>query len=233
AVWLTIAIVYTVAFAILLSAPAGSRSESENEFFPTVSLVIPTYNEGQIIGRKLENILELDYPRDKLDVLVVDSASSDDTKDTVRRFANRSHELVNINLIEQPSRQGKSSAINEALRSSRSSSAEVFALTDADVVVRPDALKRLVKRLAQGTTGAASGVEVPVGGRGLLFQIESGYRIVYTAVRMAEASLDTPLMCESEFSVYAKDSIQLLKPGCMCNDLELTVMVRSHNRKGA
>ncbi|OLC62986.1 hypothetical protein AUH73_03265 [archaeon 13_1_40CM_4_53_4] len=169
AVWLTIVIVYTVAFAILLSAPAGSRSESENEFFPTVSLVIPTYNEGQIIGRKLENILELDYPRDKLDVLVVDSASSDDTKDTVRRFANRTHELVNINLIEQPSRQGKSSAINEALRSS---SAEVFALTDADVVVRPDALKRLVKRLAQGTTGAASGVEVPVGGRGLLFQIE-------------------------------------------------------------
>jgi len=230
AVWLTIVIVYTVAFAILLSAPAGSRSESENEFFPTVSLVIPTYNEGQIIGQKLENILELDYPRDKLDVLVVDSASSDDTKDTVRRFANRTHGLVNINLIEQPSRQGKSSAINEALRSS---SAEVFALTDADVVVRPDALKRLVKRLAQGTTGAASGVEVPVGGRGLLFQIESGYRSVYTAVRMAEASLDTPFMCESEFSVYAKDSIQLLKPGCMCDDLELTVMVRSHNRKGA
>src|SRR6266516_6630991 len=108
-VWLCTVAIYTVALARLLLTSRREDSETNIERYPTVSLIVPTYNEGQIIGRKLENILQLDYPRDKLNVLVVDSASTDDTREVVRRFANRTHGLVNINLIEQPSRQGKSS----------------------------------------------------------------------------------------------------------------------------
>jgi cellulose synthase/poly-beta-1,6-N-acetylglucosamine synthase-like glycosyltransferase len=228
-VWLVIVAIYTVALAILFASQHRIKAEPEQEYSPTVSLVVPTYNEGQIIGSKLENILRFDYPKDKLNVLVVDSASTDDTKETVRRYVQENRGRMNITLIEQPSRQGKSSAINEAMRNS---SAEVFALTDADVFVQPQALKQLVKHLTEQNVGAVSGVEIPVGANNSLFQIEAGYRTVYTAVRMAEANLDTPLMCESEFSVFARDSLEPLKPGCMCDDLELTVMIRSRNRRG-
>jgi cellulose synthase/poly-beta-1,6-N-acetylglucosamine synthase-like glycosyltransferase len=227
--WLVIVTIYTVALAILLTSQPRIKADREQEYAPTVSLVVPTYNEGRIIASKLENILQFDYPRDKLNVLVVDSASTDDTRETVRRYAKENQGRMSITLIEQLSRQGKSSAINEALHNS---TAEVFALTDVDVFVQPQALKRLVKNLAEQNIGAASGVEVPIGANNSLFQIEAGYRVVYTAVRMAEANLDTPFMCESEFSAFARDSLEPLKPGCMCDDLELTVMMRSRNRRG-
>jgi len=228
-VWLCTVAIYTVALARLLLTSRREDSETNIERYPTVSLIVPTYNEGQIIGRKLENILQLDYPRDKLNVLVVDSASTDDTREVVKRLSQANEGKTSIRLIEQLSRQGKSSAINEALRISVS---EIFALTDADVLVPPEALKQLVKHLSKEMIGAVSGVEIPVGGTGVLSQVEVGYRSVYTAVRMAEASLDTPFMCESEFSIFTRDSIEPLKPGCMCDDLELTVMMRSRDRRG-
>ncbi|HVH15981.1 MAG TPA: glycosyltransferase [Candidatus Angelobacter sp.] len=227
--WLAIVIVYTVALATLL-ATTKTRIETggEHEDFPSVSLVIPTYNEARIINRKMENILQLDYPKDKLGVLVVDSGSTDATREIVRAFARNNEKRLNVILLGQPTRQGKSAAINEALRYSN---AEVFALTDADIVVGPHALKSLVRHLRDDTVGGVSGVEVPVGGQNLLFQVEVGYRSIYTAVRMAEAAVDTPFMCESEFSAFSRDSLELLKPGCMCDDLELTVTLRSRGRR--
>ncbi len=227
--WLCTVAVYTIALARLVLSSPREDSETDINRYPTVSLVVPTYNEGRIIGRKLENILQLDYPRDKLNVLVVDSASTDDTREVVRRLSQGNEGKASIKLLEQPSRQGKSSAINEALRGSVS---EIFALTDADVLVPPEALKQLVKHLSKEKIGAVSGVEIPIGGSGFLSQVEVGYRSVYTAVRMAEASLDTPFMCESEFSIFTRDSLEPLKPGCMCDDLELTVMMRSRDRRG-
>lgn len=227
--WLIIVIVYTVALAILVTTKTRIETGGKHDDFPSVSLVVPTYNEARIINRKMENILQLDYPKDKLGVLVVDSGSTDGTRETVRAFARNNEERLNVILLEQPNRQGKSAAINEALHYSN---AEVFALTDADTVVRPHALKALVHHLTDLSVGAASGVEVPVGGQNLLFQVEVGYRSIYTAVRMAEAAVDTPFMCESEFSAFSRDSLEPLRPGCMCDDLELTVTLRSHGRRG-
>jgi cellulose synthase/poly-beta-1,6-N-acetylglucosamine synthase-like glycosyltransferase len=225
--WFLTVIIYTLILALLfLTSPRG-RTQSNDGFYPTISLVVPTYNEAQIIGRRLDNILQLDYPKDKLDVLVVDSASTDNTREIVRRFA-RTNPRIHLRLIEQPVRQGKSSAINEALRISNS---DMFALTDADVVVQPQALKNLIRHLGENDIGAASGVEVPVGGENSLSKIETGYRVVYTAVRMAEASLDTPFMCESELSIFKRSFLEPLRPGCMCDDLELTAMMRSKGLK--
>ena len=226
--WLAIVIVYTVALAILVTTKTRIETGGKQKDFPSVSLVIPTYNEAEIINRKMENILQLDYPKEKLGVLIVDSGSTDGTRETVRAFARNNEERLNVILLEQPTRQGKSAAINEALRYSN---ATVFALTDADIVVAPHALKALVGKLGDDSVGAVSGVEVPVGGQNLLFQIEVGYRSIYTAIRMAEAAVDTPFMCESEFSAFSMDSLEPLKPGCMCDDLELTVTMRSHGRR--
>ena len=217
-----------MAFAILVSKHHPYPPQNDMEYFPTVSLVIPTFNEAVVITRKLENVLQLDYPRDKLEVIVIDGGSTDSTAETVRRFADINKGNLKIILKQQHTRSGKSAAIGESLRYSE---AEVFALTDADVIVRPDALSRLVKHLREARVAGVSGVEVPVGAGNVMSSIEAGYRIIYTAIRVSEATLDTPFMCESEFSAFARDSLEPLKPGSMCDDLELTVMIRSHNKR--
>jgi len=223
-VWLTICAVYSLAFAVFLGHPTPDTMKAVNGPRPTVCIVVPTYNEASIIDRKLENILQLNYPRNKLRVMVVDSASIDETRSIVKEFANRHKNQLAVALLEQPVRMGKSQAINEALRVS---DAEIFGLTDADVIVPPEALLKLVQNFQDSSMGGASGFEVPLADESFLSSLEAGYRAVYTAIRKAEASVDTPLMCESEFSLYRRDALGPLRPGCMCDDLELTVMVRS------
>jgi cellulose synthase/poly-beta-1,6-N-acetylglucosamine synthase-like glycosyltransferase len=195
---------------------------------PTVSLIIPTYNEASIIRQKLENVIELDYPREKLEVVLVDSASNDETVRIAQKFAGDHSRDLNLVLIEQPVRRGKSEAINEALRKVRS---EIIVLTDADVTFPPHSLRRLVENFDRDQVGAVSGVEVPIGGKSFLTGIEADYRRIYTAIRMAEAEADSPFMCESEFSAYRRELLDPLRPGVVCDDVELTIMVRSKGFK--
>ncbi len=119
---------------------------------------------------------------------------------------------------------GKSEAINEALRHV---DAEILVLTDADVTFPPISLYKIVAGFQDPRIGAVSGVEVPVGGEDMMGGVEGDYRRIYTAIRMAEASVDTPFMCESEFSAYRRGLVQPLRSGTMCDDIELTVGVRS------
>ena len=135
-------IVYTLCLALLLRSSPRPPLRRISQLVPTVSLVIPTYNEASVIRQKLENVLQLDYPRDKLEVLVVDSASSDETRSIVNRFAEEHRRAINLALIGQPVRRGKGEAINEALRSIRS---EMLVLTDADVSFPSDSLLKLVQ----------------------------------------------------------------------------------------
>ncbi len=190
---------------------------------------MPTYNESEVIGRRLENIAELEFPHDKLQVLVVDSASTDSTRDIVHNFEEKHGQDLQVVLMERPVRLGKAEAINAALPSVQS---EYVVLTDADVTNPRQALSQLLLNFRDKTVGAASGVEIPVGARTLASSLESGYKAIYTAVRMAEAATDTPFMCESEFSAYRKEALRPLRPGCMCDDIELTVALRSTGLRG-
>ncbi len=183
-----------------------------------------------MIERRLNNISELDFPHGKMRVIVVDSASTDATCDIARRFADAHRNDLSVTVIEQSARLGKADAINEALRSVTS---DYFVLTDADVTNPSGALSQLISNFQEDGVGAASGVEIPVAEHTFASRIENGYKAMYTAVRMAEDGLDTPFMCESEFSAYRRDALKPLRPGCMCDDIELTVGLRSTGLRGA
>src|SRR6266852_9626288 len=221
-------IVYTLCLALLYRNSARPPLRRMSQTVPTVTLVIPTYNEALVIHQKLENVLQLDYPKDKLEVVVVDSASSDETVSIVKNFAGEHRREINLVLIEQPVRRGKSEAINEALRRIRS---EIMVLTDADVTFPPLSVRKLVENFEGSEIGAVSGVEVPMGGKSFLAGIEADYRRIYTAIRMAEAQTDTPFMCESELSAYRREILEPLRPGSVCDDVELTVCIRSKGFK--
>src|SRR5260370_12465853 len=110
-------------------------------------------------------------------------------------------------------------------------SIEVMGLTVAGVAFPPLSVRKLVENFQGSEIGAVSGVEVPMGGKSFLAGIEADYRRIYTAIRMAEAQTDTPLMCESELSAYKRELLEPLRPGVVCDDVELTVTVRSKGFK--
>ena len=116
---------------------------------PTVSLIIPAYNEEQTIGQKLENSLALDYPRDKLEVIVVSDGSTDQTAEVVRAYMIRG-----IQLVDLCKNVGKASAQNEAVRQANG---DILLFTDAEVFFQPDVVRRLTRHFHDENVGCVVG----------------------------------------------------------------------------
>ena len=145
------ALVWTHA-AYPLAAAAGARLRarrvrSDDAFEPTVSVIVTAYNEEAVIERRLENLLALDYPADKLELVVASDASDDRTDELAGRFAPR------VRLVRCP-RGGKVAAQNHAVAQT---SGELVAFSDANATWAPDALRKLVRNFADPDVAYACG----------------------------------------------------------------------------
>jgi cellulose synthase/poly-beta-1,6-N-acetylglucosamine synthase-like glycosyltransferase len=106
---------------------------------PPVSVIVAAHDEESVIERRLDNLLALDYPRDRLQIAVASDASTDRTEQVVEAYADRGVELVRC------PRGGKVAAQNYAVRQT---SGEVIAFSDANATWAPDALRKLVRNFA-------------------------------------------------------------------------------------
>ena len=113
----------------------------DESFEPDVTVIVAAYNEETVIERRLENLLALDYPAERLEIVVASDASSDRTHELVEAVAARE---PRVRLLVCP-RGGKVAAQNRAVRET---DGDVVAFSDANATWAPDALRRLVANLA-------------------------------------------------------------------------------------
>ncbi len=157
---------------------------------PKITIIIPTYNEARLIKRKLDNIREQKYPREKLEVVVVDSASDDGTPELVKEWV-RDHPDIKLILLKESIRRGMVPALNYALKH-LSEDNEIVVFTDADAFWVPDALKHVVKYFADSSIGAVTTCIAPLGEDNS--HLESTYRGYYNTVRVGESKIhSTPI----------------------------------------
>lgn len=123
--------------------------------WPMITVTVPVYNAVESIGATLERLLTLDYPRSRMQLLVISDASTDGTDELVRAFAPRGVELLRL-----PERRGKTAAENAAIAAARG---HIIVNVDATVLVPVGSLKPLVSAFADPTVGLASGRDVSVG----------------------------------------------------------------------
>ncbi len=151
---LTGMVIYPIFIYYLVLTVAGLRYNSRfkqpsippDDALPTVSILIPARNEGLVIGDTLRAMAGLDYPKDKLEVLLLDDGSTDDT---LERAAEVAREFPFIKVIEvKGGGKGKSYGLNYGLKLAKG---EVIAVYDADNRPEPDALIRLVSMLSDET----------------------------------------------------------------------------------
>ncbi|HEX8722809.1 MAG TPA: glycosyltransferase family 2 protein [Pyrinomonadaceae bacterium] len=116
---------------------------------PRVSVVITAYNEERDLAAKLENTLALDYPAEKLEVIVASDCSTDRTDEIARSFAARG-----VRLHRQSARLGKTAAQNAAVELA---SGEVILFSDATTLYRPDVLRVMLPSFADETVGCVAG----------------------------------------------------------------------------
>lgn len=130
--------------ALLKQRPVRKR-----EITPSVSIVICAFNEEKHIRQKIMNCLELDYPKDRMEIIVVSDGSTDNTD---RILAALDEPLVKF--VRTPEQQGKTQCQNIAVRMAAN---EVLFFTDATVMHPPESLRLLVRALADETVGCVTG----------------------------------------------------------------------------
>ena len=116
---------------------------------PTVTLLISAFNEEHILGEKLKNALELDYPKSKMEILVISDASMDRTDQIVRSFSDQG-----VALLRMEERGGKTLGLNAAMKVAKS---DIVIFSDANIMYRIDTIRRLVQNFADVSVGCATG----------------------------------------------------------------------------
>ena len=124
-----------------LAARFRPRPVRRGDELPRVTVIVAAHDEEEVIERRLENLLALDYPPELLDVIVASDASTDRTDELVEAFAQRE---PRVRLVQAP-RGGKVAAQDRAVRET---DADVVAFSDANATWAPDALRRLVRSFA-------------------------------------------------------------------------------------
>ncbi len=134
----------------------AERSAADSE--PTISLIIPVFNEKKVIQRKILNTLSLDYPSNKFDIIFVSDASNDGTNEIIEEHSNG-----RIRFLVLPERQGKAAALNRGLEEA---ALELVVFSDASIMLRPDALRNIVRGFSSQRIGCISGEDHILGGGG-------------------------------------------------------------------
>jgi len=123
---------------------------------PTVSLLVAAYNEAAVIADKIRNSLALDYPVDKLEIVVASDGSKDATAEIVRSFSESDTQgSGRIRLLNYEQNRGKMAVLNDAVRELRG---DIVAFSDASSMLAADSLRALVQSFNDARVGAASGV---------------------------------------------------------------------------
>jgi len=164
---------------VILSLFARPRFE-RRPIRPQVSLIITAFNEEAGIGAKLANCLALDYPRDRLEILVASDGSSDGTDAVVLGFAQRG-----IRLLRYEGGLGKSLATNRAVAEARG---EILVFSDATGIWNPKAIAALVEHFADPRVGCVSGRVVYAYGDSATARGFGVYQRYALALRRAEAA---------------------------------------------
>jgi len=126
---------------LLLSVPKRRKKELRPYEFPFVSYIVPVYNEEVIIKEKILNVFDTDYPREKIELIVVSDASNDRTEEIVKSFQ---PDFKNIKLLRVEKRIGKVNAQNEAVKIANG---EILAFSDVNTFWQSASLRRLIEGL--------------------------------------------------------------------------------------
>lgn len=134
----------------LISKVRANPVKLDESFTPPVTLIIAAYNEKDVIAEKIKNSLELDYPAEKLQIIIAADGSDDGTPDIARSASNDPR----ISVLHEPERRGKGHALNRAVEHA---SGEFYIFSDANAFYQPDTIRKMVRNYADPAVGCVTG----------------------------------------------------------------------------
>jgi cellulose synthase/poly-beta-1,6-N-acetylglucosamine synthase-like glycosyltransferase len=181
----------------------------DSNYKPRISVIVPTYNESSIILFKLINLSRLRYPKDLMEIVIVDSNSSDDTAEIVRQFSQKEPQ-VSIKVLVEKERRGKSHALNYALNHCNG---DVIIVSDADCFWPSDILEKAMPFLADSSVGAIAGPKILLNpNQTWVTRMEEGYLKSANVLRLGESKVGSTVFFEGGFSAFKREAFDRFDP---------------------
>jgi len=182
---------------------------------PTVTVLVAAYNEEDVIARKILNSLALDYPKDKLEILVVTDGCTDETDAVIRRYEDQG-----VRLLSRSQRQGKVNALNAAIPLAKG---EIVVCSDANAFFDPQNLKLLVRHFGDPRVALVAGEKrirddgkAVSAGEGLYWRYES-------FLKQLDSSVSTALGATGEIFAIRRERFESLPADAVIEDFVLSM----------
>ncbi len=191
--------------------------------FPTVSVIVPSYNEAKTVGATIRSLIELDYPKQKLSLILVDDGSHDETPAVLSEYAH----LPYVTIVRKEN-GGKHTALNEGIRVSTS---EFVACLDADSFVSKNALREILPHFDAENIGAVTSSMSISRPRLILERIQQAEYLLGILLRHVLSTINGLHVTPGPFTVYRRsvfDSIGLFRPAHNTEDMEIALRMQKH-----
>lgn len=203
-------------FLVKIKNLFSKKQSVKDHYEPPVTLVVAAFNEQDFIEEKIQNTFELDYPKDKLQIIFITDGSSDQTPNIIEKYHN-------IQLLHQPERQGKVAAMNRAIDFVKN---EIVIFCDANTLLSKQSVKKIAQHYADPLVGGVAGEKrilqsdkdaAAAAGEGLYWKYESFLKKLdsdlYTTVGAAGElfSVRTALFEKAPTNTIIEDFVQSLR----------------------
>jgi cellulose synthase/poly-beta-1,6-N-acetylglucosamine synthase-like glycosyltransferase len=203
------------------AATVGEKRRQKNPF---ISIIIPVYNEESVIERRLNNILESSYPSNKMEIIVIDSGSSDNTSRIIKsRFNDK------VTLVQEALRHGKAHAVNLGLSMS---SGEIIILTDGPTLYEKDTIARIVESFDDPSIGGVTVLyEIPNNKDNQIVDSESHLWAYKERMRLLESKVFSTSWLSGEACAFRKCSIDKIPEDTLADDSNIALQLISKGYK--
>lgn len=203
------------------------KRPKSNGRFPMVSVVVPAYNEAAYIHESLQSLLELDYPKDKLEIIVVDDGSTDDTFKAAKAVESKTAPIH----VFRKENGGKGAALNFGIKKAKG---EFIATMDADSYVTKDTIREILPYFDDPEVMAVSpAVKIKPGGSWLTELQRVEYLMILFS-RKLFSFIDSVPVTPGPFSIFRTavfDKVGLFDEHNLVEDQEIALRIQSHNFK--
>jgi cellulose synthase/poly-beta-1,6-N-acetylglucosamine synthase-like glycosyltransferase len=189
----------------------------QEDTVPEVSFLIPAFNEETHLLQKVVNLREMDYPREKIQIVFVSDGSTDATNEILKALPD-----PNIEVITLQERSGKANALNQAVLRARN---EILVFSDASTLFAPDALRKLARHFEDGRVGGVCGA-LQFKGSTESQQTEGIYWKYECMIRLMEARLGATLTASGAVYALRREAYVPLDPRTVLDDFVIPMNAR-------
>ena len=196
-----------------------NEDASKNDYLPSITLIIPMYNEEKVIKEKIENTDKLDYPRNKIKIIILDDHSTDKSNnislDAIKQTS------LNASVIENQGGKGKARALNWIFPSLESG---ITIISDADALLEEDSLLQLTKNFTDPDIGGATGKIIILSDKARQSQSqEESYRFFFDVWRLGESRICSVSICNGPLMGFRTNLLKKIKidPDAYADDSDM------------